>query len=655
MRLRWAVITVWTLASAMACAESASVWLEELDLSPIRQGWGTPQPRRSVEKKPMTLAGKIFKHGVGAHAAGAIYIALDGKARRFEAVIGVDDEVIPNGTVTVRIYGDKGLLFDSGLMTGGGASRSVSLKLNGLTRLSIIMGNGGDNVNYDHVDFADARIFYAGEAPKITAAPKEEAVILTPPPPDAPRINGPRIFGVRPGSPFLFRIPCTGLRPMTFAVENLPEGLSLDVATGIVTGTIASMEKTTHTVTLKAENSAGSDARDFRIVVGDTLALTPPMGWNHWYAHYDRITDAMMREAADVMVDSGMADAGYMYVNIDDCWMAARKHKDPKREGPFRDGNGVLIPNAYFPDMRALAEYIHAKGLRAGLYISPGPLTCAGFAGSYKHEEIDAKTFAAWGYDFLKYDWCSYGKIAKDKSLGELQKPYIQMSALLRAQKRDIVLNLCQYGMGDVWTWGEKAGGHCWRTAGDLGFELTQFMGVARRNAAHHPYAHPGAWNDPDYLQIGDVGAAHGMGEPKPCPLTPNEQYAYMSVWCLMAAPLVYSGDMATLDAFTLNVLCNPEVIDIDQDPLGKQGYPVDSGEDWELWTKPLEDGSLAIGLFNLGEFEQPVTLDFAAAGLDGPRKLRDLWRQQDLGVFEQTFTASVPRHGVFLVRATAP
>ncbi|HOH30215.1 MAG TPA: glycoside hydrolase family 27 protein, partial [Candidatus Hydrogenedentes bacterium] len=204
--------------------------------------------------------------------------------------------------------------------------------------------------------------------------------------------------------------------------------------------------------------------------------------------------------------------------------------------------------------------------------ISPGPLTCGRFAGSYKHEALDARTFAEWGFDFLKYDWCSYTEVAPDKSIDSLKKPYQQMSALLLEQDRDIVFNLCQYGMGDVWTWGEEVGGHCWRTAGDLGLELTWYHEVARRNAAHHPYAHPGAWNDPDYLQIGYVGDARVGGEPAPCPLTPNEQYSYMSLWCLMAAPLVYSGDMTRLDAFTLNVLCNPEVIDIDQDPLGKQG-----------------------------------------------------------------------------------
>lgn len=478
-------------------------------------------------------------------------------------------------------------------------------------------------------------------------------VILTPKPADSPRINGPRVCGVRPGPPFLFRIPATGVRPMTFSVDGLPDGLAIDANTGIISGRISSPEKKTYSLTLRAENTHGKASRDYRIVVGDTLALTPPMGWNHWYAHYDRITDTMMREAADIMVSSGMADVGYQYVNIDDCWMNAQKHTDPLRVGPLRDADGTIIPNRHFPDMRALTDYIHAKGLKAGIYISPGPLTCGGFAGSYEHEAQDAKQFAEWGFDFLKYDWCSYGRVAKDESLPELKKPYETMSTLLRAQPRDIVFNLCQYGKGDVWTWGAEVGGNCWRTAGDLGFELKQYHDVATKNAEHAPHARPGAWNDPDYIQIGFVGDARTMGQPTPCPLTPNEQYSYMSLWCLMAAPLVYSGDMTRLDEFTLNVLCNPEVIEIDQDPLGKQGTPVARESNREVWKKELEDGSCAIGLFNRGTRPQTIAATWEAIGVHGSQLVRDLWRQQDLGTHDASFAADVPPGGVVLVRLT--
>lgn len=644
------------LAAAGASAQPRTVGLDELDLSPIRQGWGEPQAKQSVAKKPLTLEGRTHERGVGLHAPGTFFVELDGSASRFSALAGVDGGVGDRGTVTLTVFADGAKVFESGVMRGGAAPMKIDLPLSGVRSLTFSMGDAGDKNTFDHLDLAHAFFETGGGAPKVVNRPPEEAYLLTPPPPAEPRINGPRVFGVTPGAPFIYRIPTTGERPMRFAADGLPEGLALDPEAGIITGTVTSEEKRPWDMTLRAENAKGKVERPFRLVVGDTLALTPPMGWNHWYAHYDRITDAMMREAADIMVATGMADAGYMYVNIDDCWMNAPKQKDPLRVGPARDENGTLLANAHFPDMRGLTDYIHAKGLRAGTYISPGPLTCAGFTGSYQHEEQDAKTFSDWGFDFLKYDWCSYGDIARKEKGDEaekLKKPYRQMSALLREQERDIVFNLCQYGMGDVWTWGEEVGGHCWRTAGDLGFELNVYHAVARRNAEHHAHARPGAWNDPDYLQIGWVGDARVGGEPTPCPLTPSEQYSYMSLWCLMAAPLFYSGDMTQLDAFTLNVLCNPEVIEINQDTLGKQGYPVHVDGEREVWTKPLEDGSLAVGLFNTGEASQDMAFSWAEAGLSGKYRLRDLWRQKDLGTFEGSFAAgTLPRHGVMLLRA---
>lgn len=634
-------------------ATAREVLLEDLDLRHVYQGWGKAQPRQSVQKQDMTIAGKTYKHGVGSHAPGALYFELDGQAKRFRAEVGVDDEVGDKGSIAVKAYGDGKLLFESPVVRGGEKPAKVDLDLGGIHLLTLIMLDDGDQ-SYDHLDWANARFEVDGEDPKPIPRPQEEAVILTPPPGKAPRINGPRVAGVRPGRPFLFRIPATGERPMRFSAKDLPEGLGLDAEQGIISGVIQSPEHHTYPVTLAAENGEGTAERELRIVVGDTLALTPPMGWNHWYAHYDQITDAMVRAAADAMVASGMADVGYQYVNIDDCWPNSPKTGDPKRIGPLRDDEGNILTNVHFPDMKALTDYIHAKGLRAGIYTSPGPFTCANFTGSWEFEEKDAWQIAEWGFDFLKYDWCSYGDIAKDKSLEELKKPYILMGDILKELDRDVVFNLCQYGMGDVWTWGEEVGGHCWRTAGDLGFELTGYHRVARRNAGFREHARPGAWNDPDYLLIGRIGNQSNTKETIPCPLTPNEQYSYMSLWCLMASPLFFSGDMAHLDPFTLNVLCNPEVIDINQDPLGKQGYPVVADSEAEVWRKDLEDGSLAVGLFNLAETEQPVTAKWADLGLEGPRAVRDLWRQKDLGIVEGEFNASVPRHGVVLLRVSS-
>jgi alpha-galactosidase len=483
-------------------------------------------------------------------------------------------------------------------------------------------------------------------------APSNERQILTPAPGPAPRINGPLVYGCRPGNPFLYRIPCTGERPMRFSAEELPPSLHIEAGTGIITGKAPA--KGQYAATLRATNSHGTSGRRFRIVSGEKLALTPPMGWNHWYAHYGRITDSLVREAADIMVSSGMVDVGYQYVNIDDCWMNSSSNSDPLRVGPLRDAAGNILPNRHFPDMKSLTAYIHARGLKAGIYTSPGPLTCAGFSGSYGHEADDARQFASWGFDFLKYDWCSYDRVVHgDHSREALVKPYRIMGEILRRQGRDIVLNLCQYGMGSVWEWGESTGGQSWRTAGDLGVELDRIFDVALRNAEHRAWSRPGAWNDPDYIQIGYIGDARadGGGMPAPCAISPDEQYAYMSLWCLMASPLFYSGEMGKLDPFTLNVLCNPEVIDIDQDPLGQSAAVATYSDTTFLMIKDLEDGTKALGLFNRGKSPARVTATWALLGLGGKHVVRDLWRQQDISVGEGEYSATVASHGVVFVR----
>ncbi len=491
-------------------------------------------------------------------------------------------------------------------------------------------------------------------SPGKSAGANEPAVILTPGPSPAPRINGPRVFGVRPGSPFLYRIPATGERPLAFSADNLPPGLSLDPATGFVTGALK--ERGTFAVTLKAANRLGAASRDFRIVCGDTLALTPHLGWNSWYVWENHVTDAIMRAAADAMVENGMADHGFMYVNIDDCWAVKPGSADPTLQGEPRDKSGRVNSNPRFPDMRALTDYIHAKGLKAGIYTSPGPLTCAGHTGAWEHEAKDVERFVEWGFDFLKYDWCSYDRIAKDKSLEELQKPYRLVSGILAKQPRDVVLNLCQYGMGDVWNWGKEVGGNSWRTAGDLGGSFEK-IGEALFRDGFDLYAEkslerfggPGGWNDPDYLLIGYL--SNWKGETVPSPLTPNEQYSHVSLWCLVAAPLILSGDITRLDAFTLSLLTNDEVLDVDQDPLGHPGQRAAKTGSLEVWRRPLEDGSLAVGLFNRGEGLKVVEAKWEDLGLRGPQKVRDLWRQQDIGIVDGKFEAAVGRHGVVLVR----
>ncbi|MFN8009212.1 MAG: putative Ig domain-containing protein [Terriglobia bacterium] len=482
----------------------------------------------------------------------------------------------------------------------------------------------------------------------------EEALILTPKPSPAPRINGARVFGVRPGSPFLFTIPATGKRPLRFEVEHLPQGLKVNDETGQITGHLE--QRGEFPVILKATNQYGTDRRPFKIVCGNTLALTPHMGWNSWYIWENHVTDEIMRKAAQAMVKSDLINHGWMYVNIDDCWAVKAGSDDPALQGEERDREGKVNPNKRFPNMKALTDYIHSLGLKAGIYTSPGPRTCAGHTGAYQHEERDVLRFVEWGFDFLKYDWCSYEEIAKNPNLADLQKPYRQISELLKKQSRDIVLNLCQYGMGEVWTWGKPVGGQSWRTAGDLGGSFEGIPVALFRDGfdvyadnSLHLYGGPGGWNDPDYLLLGFL--SNWKGGTAPTPMTPNEQYSQVSLWSLVAAPLIFSGDLTRLDDFTLSLLSNDEVIEVNQDPLGKPGKRISKEGSLEVWAREMEDGSRAVGLFNRGEGGVIVTARWTDLGISGRQTVRDLWRQKNLGSFEKQFQASVPRHGVVLVR----
>jgi alpha-galactosidase len=442
---------------------------------------------------------------------------------------------------------------------------------------------------------------------------------------------------------------------MHFSAEGLPPSLHLDDRTGIISGNVPE-RRGDYPISFHASNAKGTSTRAFKLVVGDALALSPPMGWNDWYTYYEQITEKVIRQAADAMISSGMADFGYAYVDIDGCWQMKPGSTDPALSGAPRDASGTMRPNLRFSDMNALTDYIHAKGLKAGIYSSPGPVDCAGFEGSWGHEQADGETFANWGFDFLKYDWCSYGKVAPHKTLEDYQRPYRLMGGILSKLDRDVVLNMCQYGMGDVWNWGAEVGGNLWRTTGDLGLtkgsQLPGFYHVGFSNAQHFASAGPGHWNDPDYILIGYIGNAFHIEEPpKPTSLTPNEQYSYMSMWSLMAAPLFYSGDITRLDAFTLNVLCNSEVLDIDQDTLGKQASIVKHDDNEFVLAKPLEDGALAVGLFNLTGTARTLTVKLDDLGLKGRFRVRDVWRQKDIGSAAEGFSTEVGPHGVALIR----
>jgi alpha-galactosidase len=354
------------------------------------------------------------------------------------------------------------------------------------------------------------------------------------------------------------------------------------------------------------------------------LALTPPMGWNSWNKFHGAVNDRDVREMADAMVATGMKAAGYEYVNIDDTWEGGR------------DAQGNIVPNSKFPNMKALADYVHSKGLKLGIYSSPGPKTCAGYTGSYLHEAQDARTYAAWGIDYLKYDWCSASMVYRPD---QMEQAYELMAEALRATGRPIVYSLCQYGDEHVERWGALVGGNLWRTTGDI---ADHYDSMARNGFSQNGlemYAGPGHWNDPDMLEIGNGG------------MTPAEYETHMSLWAILAAPLIAGNDLTKMTPATLKILTNREVIAVDQDKLGEQGRRVWKQGDLEIWTRPLAGGAVAVGLFNRGTAPAPMTVSWASLGIrSGDPVVRDLWAHTTLHA-PGRFTATVAGHGVVLLR----
>jgi hypothetical protein len=460
--------------------------------------------------------------------------------------------------------------------------------------------------------------------------------ILTPSGPAKPRINGASVFGVRPGSPFLYKIPATGQRPLQYQVAGLPSGLALDKLTGIITGNIrkAGYYKLTFTV----KNQLGIASKSFTIRCGELIGLTPALGWNSWNCWGLSVSDEKVRQSAKAMAER-LADHGWSYINIDDGWQDKRAT------------DGTIVPNNKFPDMKALSEYVHSLGLKLGTYSSPGPQTCGGYTGSYQHEEQDIKTYSDWGIDYLKYDWCSYGQLASpNPSLEEAKKPYEHMETYIKNSNRDIIYSLCQYGMQDVWTWGASVGGNSWRTTGDITDTWASLSAIGFRQYVAAPYIAPGHFNDPDMLIVGKVGWGPSL---HPSRLSPEEQYTHISLWCLLSAPLLIGCDMSQLDAFTLNLLTNDEVLAVDQDEAAKPAVKAYDQNHLQVWTKDLMDGSKAIGIFNLSDSVINATINFSDLKLTATQKLRDIWRQKDLGVVSQHYSVSIASHGVLLLKAT--
>lgn len=358
----------------------------------------------------------------------------------------------------------------------------------------------------------------------------------------------------------------------------------------------------------------------------ENLASTPPMGWNSWNHFGDRIDDKTVRATADALVSTGLRNAGYVYLNIDDTW-----------EGE-RDANGFIHSNQKFPDMKALADYVHSKGLKLGIYSSPGEKTCAGYHGSLGHEEQDAQTYVKWGIDYLKYDWCQ----PQPASLEQIEAAYTNMHAALKKTGRPIVFSLCEYGWNKVWEWGASVGGNLWRTTGDISDRYSVMAEIGFNQNGLEKFTGAGHWNDPDMLEVGNGG----MNE--------DEYRTHFSLWAILAAPLIAGNDLTKMTPYTVEILTNREVIAVDQDPLGRQGFRVTQEGPFEIWMKPMADGCKVVGLFNRQRTVEQMTVNFSQIGIQSQASVRDLWMKNDLGTFRESYSAYVPAHGVVLVKIKA-
>ena len=461
--------------------------------------------------------------------------------------------------------------------------------------------------------------------------------ILTPKAPATPRYNGPLVFGVRPGSPLIFRLAFSGERPMVFDAEGLPEGVVFNPETGVLGGSVS--EAGDYPVVFTATNALGSASVEFTLKVGESIALTPPMGWNSWNCWGTSVSQEKVMASAAALVNRGLADYGYSYINIDDAW-----------EADERAADGSILTNSKFPDMRALGDWLHSRGLRLGIYSSPGDLTCGGYLGTLDHEAQDAATWNEWGVDYLKYDWCGYSKVfnaQNDHSTASYVRPYLKMQEYLRQQPRDIFYSLCQYGMAEVWTWGHAVDANSWRTTGDImdTWESVRTIGFALQKELY-PYAGPGHWNDPDMLVVGKVGWGERLHDSR---LTPDEQYSHISLWSLLASNMLIGCPIDQIDDFTFNLLCNNEVNAVNQDILGRQARCLVEEDGFQIWARELSDGGTAVGIFNLNEDAAPVDLAgcLAKIGIEGVDTVRDLWRQQDIPMG----TYVIAPHGVRYVK----
>lgn len=651
------------ILGSLNAQKTAEVWLDDLDMPAFSDGIPGVSTKASASGEPIQLAGVKYNRGLGVSQIGLMVFQLDGNATSFSAVVGADDNANKAIETTIYFLGDKKVLFESGPMKVGDVPKNVSINITGVKRFGILVKAEASSQKY-YTDIANAKFLMLNNQLPKPITNNGERYILTPPIAKSPRINSPKVFGARPGNPFLFTVVATGEAPILYSIENLPKGLTMDPTTGIIKGVVN--KKGTYVVMMKAKNNFGTAQKRLTIKIGDTIALTPPIGWNGWNSWARLIDREKVIASANAMVNMGLSKHGWTYINIDDGWQGYRSAKY----------NYALQPNHKFPDFKGMIDEIHGKGLKLGLYSTPWITSYAGFGGGssnfedgtlpdsiinnkrsfryvgkYRFEKQDAIQMADWGVDYLKYDWRIELASAE------------RMSDALKKSGRDIIYSLSNSApFSFVKDWARIS--EAWRTGPDIRDSWLSLYVSAFTLDKWGPYGGPGHWNDPDMMILGNVTTGAKL---HPTRLTPNEQYSHVSLFSLLAAPLLIGCPIEQLDAFTLNLLSNDEVIEVNQDPLGKPARLVLEEQGVQIWLKPLEEGAYAVGIFNTANFgrtpesyfrwedEQAVnyTLDFNKLKLNGVFDVRNVWTQKEVSVRAKKFNALIPHHGVVMIKLT--
>jgi len=654
--------------STIVAQQTNIIWLDELPIQTFSNGIRPVAAKSNYGKDTMSVKGVKYLRGIGAQSISIINFDLNKQAKHFSAMVGVDDQGNKEIPLLFYVLGDGKLLFNSNERMIGDETVKVEVDLTGIKQLGLLIVDkvGGVSNKRTYANWINAQLEMIGDHSPGYMRHKDEKYILTPAPKQTPQINSPKIFGATPSNPVLYMIAATGKRPMHFSVDNLPRGLSVSASTGIITGAVK--ERGNYSVTLIAKNSLGEAKQKIVFKIGDTIALTPPIGWNGWNAWETKIDREKVIASANAMVDKGLRDHGWSYINIDDSWQGIRTGLDT-----------ALQPNDKFPDFKGMVDYIHSLGLKAGLYSTPYISSYAGYVGSssefpkggethdlikinrqsfmhigkYRFETIDAKQMARWGFDFLKYDW------RIDVNSTE------RMTNALKKSGRDIVFSLSNNSPFEKTNdWMRLS--HMYRTGPDIKDSWNSLYATVFSLDKWAPFTGPGHWSDPDMMIVGDVAIGHEL---HPTRLTADEQYSHVSIFSLLAAPMLIGCPIENLDAFTLNLLTNDEVIAINQDPLGKAGRLLLHEKGLEVWVKQLEDGSYGVGIFNTDGFGdtpqsyfrwgdekgKSYTLDFARIGLKGNWQIRDVWRQKSLGQYTGSFKTNIPYHGVVLLKVSPP